>query len=211
MQHHKGLINSEFLPSTWGDMSLARIAVPVKAVKNRILFHSDSERIMGSVSLQPDMRNESTDLQLEENFLKQLKEKYCCKVKVRSSESLCRDQTSHLFPPVDKTQSLCRGSVPTCLTLSHEDLWLQARLECFDFRYRTSQDRELTYLTLIQPGTLYNIHFTFMLENTFSQSEQLHSRCSTKSNIYSRFSSYLGLYLLNAELSLFLKQQLYYI
>ncbi|KAL3969145.1 hypothetical protein ACER0C_029102 [Sarotherodon galilaeus] len=36
-----------------------------------------SERIMGSLSLQPDIQDESTDLQLEENFLEQLKEKYC--------------------------------------------------------------------------------------------------------------------------------------
>ncbi|XP_035761766.1 exocyst complex component 3-like [Neolamprologus brichardi] len=36
-----------------------------------------SERIMGSLSLQPDIQDESTDLQLEENFLKQVKEKYC--------------------------------------------------------------------------------------------------------------------------------------
>lgn len=69
--------------------------IPRKAVKNCVLFHSDSERIMGSVSLQPDM-GENTDLQLEENFLKQLKEKYCCRVKVRSGET-------HLCPPVDKT------------------------------------------------------------------------------------------------------------
>ena len=46
------------------------------------LFHPDSEKIMGSVSLQPDMKDESTDLQLEENFLKRLKDKYCCRVKV---------------------------------------------------------------------------------------------------------------------------------
>ncbi|XP_039459600.1 exocyst complex component 3-like protein 4 isoform X2 [Oreochromis aureus] len=36
-----------------------------------------SERIMGSLSLQPDIQDESTDLQLEENFLEQLREKYC--------------------------------------------------------------------------------------------------------------------------------------
>ncbi|XP_071353706.1 exocyst complex component 3-like protein 4 [Trachinotus anak] len=40
-----------------------------------------SQSIMGSLSLQPDMKDESTELQLEENFLKQLKEKYCSKVK----------------------------------------------------------------------------------------------------------------------------------
>ncbi|XP_040916222.1 exocyst complex component 3-like protein 4 isoform X2 [Toxotes jaculatrix] len=49
-----------------------------------------SERIMGSLSLQPDMKDESTDLQLEDNFLKQLKEKYCSKVKVDMNSSLDR-------------------------------------------------------------------------------------------------------------------------
>uniref|UniRef100_A0A3B4TIQ0 Si:dkey-45k15.1 n=1 Tax=Seriola dumerili TaxID=41447 RepID=A0A3B4TIQ0_SERDU len=36
-----------------------------------------SESIMGSQCLQPDMNDESTELQLEENFLKQLKDKFC--------------------------------------------------------------------------------------------------------------------------------------
>ncbi|XP_028995836.1 exocyst complex component 3-like protein 4 isoform X2 [Betta splendens] len=41
-----------------------------------------SERIMGSVSLQPDIKDENTELRLEENFLQQLKDKYCCRMKV---------------------------------------------------------------------------------------------------------------------------------
>ncbi|KAF3845376.1 hypothetical protein F7725_008539 [Dissostichus mawsoni] len=40
-----------------------------------------------SVSLQPEMEEESSDLQLEEDFLKKLKDKYCCKLKVRSTTS----------------------------------------------------------------------------------------------------------------------------
>ncbi|GLD47615.1 exocyst complex component 3-like protein 4 [Lates japonicus] len=55
---------------------------------NWIINIYKSERIMGSLSLQPDMNDESTDLQLEENFLKQLKEKYCCRVKVDMRSSL---------------------------------------------------------------------------------------------------------------------------
>lgn len=38
---------------------------------------------MGSPSLQLDMENESSELLLEEGFLKRLKDKYCCKMKVR--------------------------------------------------------------------------------------------------------------------------------
>jgi len=52
-------------------------------VVNDILFHPGSEMIMGSLSLQPDMMDESTDLLLEEDFLKHLKEKYCSRIKVR--------------------------------------------------------------------------------------------------------------------------------
>ncbi|XP_068574097.1 exocyst complex component 3-like protein 4 isoform X2 [Cebidichthys violaceus] len=40
-----------------------------------------SERIMGSLSLQPDMADESAGLQLEDGFLTQLKDKFCCGVK----------------------------------------------------------------------------------------------------------------------------------
>lgn len=40
---------------------------------------------MGSLSLQPDMKDESSDLQLEDGFLNQLKDKYCCKMKVSAT------------------------------------------------------------------------------------------------------------------------------
>uniref|UniRef100_A0A3Q3AZN8 Exocyst complex component 3-like 4 n=1 Tax=Kryptolebias marmoratus TaxID=37003 RepID=A0A3Q3AZN8_KRYMA len=46
-----------------------------------ILNKYKSEKIMRSLSLQPDMTEENADLQLEETFLQQLKEKFCCKVK----------------------------------------------------------------------------------------------------------------------------------
>uniref|UniRef100_A0A3P9KV99 Exocyst complex component 3-like 4 n=1 Tax=Oryzias latipes TaxID=8090 RepID=A0A3P9KV99_ORYLA len=51
------------------------------ALLDWILNKYKSERIMGSLSLQPDMNGESTDLQLESDFLKQLKDKYVCRVK----------------------------------------------------------------------------------------------------------------------------------
>lgn len=49
-----------------------------------------SEKIMGSLSLQPDMQAENSDLQLEEEFLKQLKDKYCRKLKEDMRSSLDR-------------------------------------------------------------------------------------------------------------------------
>lgn len=63
------------IPQCW------QIAATWNVVKC-IPFHLDSERIMGSPSLQPDMKDESADLQLEDDFLTQLKDKYCCRVKV---------------------------------------------------------------------------------------------------------------------------------
>lgn len=40
---------------------------------------------MRSLSLQPDMKGESTDLQLEDDLLQHLKDKYCCGVTVSSN------------------------------------------------------------------------------------------------------------------------------
>uniref|UniRef100_UPI0037E9288A exocyst complex component 3-like protein 4 isoform X2 n=1 Tax=Semicossyphus pulcher TaxID=241346 RepID=UPI0037E9288A len=51
------------------------------ALLDWIINRYKSEMIMGNLSLQPDMKDESADLQLEEDFLKRLKEKYCCRVK----------------------------------------------------------------------------------------------------------------------------------
>lgn len=37
---------------------------------------------MGSLTLQPEMKDESAELQLDDNFLSQLRDKYSCRVKV---------------------------------------------------------------------------------------------------------------------------------
>lgn len=42
---------------------------------------------MGNPSLQPDMQDESSELLLEEGFLNRLKDKYCCKLKVRPNDN----------------------------------------------------------------------------------------------------------------------------
>ncbi|MED6277044.1 hypothetical protein CHARACLAT_009111 [Characodon lateralis] len=60
------------------------------ALLDWILNRYKSEKIMGSFSLQPDMAEESADLQLEESFAKQLLEKYCSKVKEDMSAALDR-------------------------------------------------------------------------------------------------------------------------
>ncbi|CAJ1074580.1 exocyst complex component 3-like protein 4 isoform X1 [Xyrichtys novacula] len=60
------------------------------ALLDWIIHRYKSERIMGSPSLQPDMTDESTDLQLEDDFLKQLMEKYCSRVREDMKFSLGR-------------------------------------------------------------------------------------------------------------------------
>ncbi|KAM6968664.1 exocyst complex component 3-like protein 4 [Tautogolabrus adspersus] len=60
------------------------------ALLNWIINSYKSERIMGSPSLQPDMKDERADPQLEDDFLKQLKEKYCRRVKEDMRSSLDR-------------------------------------------------------------------------------------------------------------------------
>ncbi|XP_074548198.1 exocyst complex component 3-like protein 4 [Halichoeres trimaculatus] len=66
---------------------LKKLEVQVTEVKDLyalldwIINRYKSDRIMGSLSLQPDMEDESSDLHLEDDFLKQLKEKYCLRMK----------------------------------------------------------------------------------------------------------------------------------
>ncbi|XP_062253608.1 exocyst complex component 3-like protein 4 [Platichthys flesus] len=58
------------------------------ALLDWIINRYKSEKIMGSESLQPEIGDDSKVLQLEENFLEQLKEKYCSRVKVDMRSSL---------------------------------------------------------------------------------------------------------------------------
>ncbi|XP_054653562.1 exocyst complex component 3-like protein 4 [Dunckerocampus dactyliophorus] len=51
------------------------------ALLDWIVHRYHSERIMGSPALQPDMKDENPDLQLDEDFLLQLTEKFCTTVK----------------------------------------------------------------------------------------------------------------------------------
>ncbi|RVE66349.1 hypothetical protein OJAV_G00106350 [Oryzias javanicus] len=53
-----------------------------------ILNRYQSDRIMGSLTLQPDMTHESTDLQLEPDFLEQLKDKFVCRAKEEMKKTL---------------------------------------------------------------------------------------------------------------------------
>ncbi|XP_056915309.1 exocyst complex component 3-like protein 4 isoform X1 [Takifugu flavidus] len=60
------------------------------ALLDWIINQYQSERIMGSTSLQPDMNGESKELQLEDGLLEQLQDKYCCRVKEEMRSSLDR-------------------------------------------------------------------------------------------------------------------------
>lgn len=48
-----------------------------------VLLLLPSERVMGSMSLQPDMDGEGRELQLEDGLLETLKDKFSTRVKVR--------------------------------------------------------------------------------------------------------------------------------
>lgn len=56
-----------------------------KNVVSCVAFGLNSEGIMASASLQPDMEEESKELQLRDGLLEQLKLKYCCRMEVRRS------------------------------------------------------------------------------------------------------------------------------
>ncbi|KAM6961257.1 exocyst complex component 3-like protein 4 [Aplochiton taeniatus] len=60
------------------------------ALLDWILNGYESERIMGSPSLRPEMESESTTLCLEKGFLDKLKDKFCCKAKEDIRASLDR-------------------------------------------------------------------------------------------------------------------------
>ncbi|XP_056283283.1 exocyst complex component 3-like protein 4 isoform X2 [Pseudoliparis swirei] len=60
------------------------------ALLDWILNRYQSERIMGSESLQPDMMGESAALLLEDENLTQLRDKFCCRVKEDMRSSLDR-------------------------------------------------------------------------------------------------------------------------
>ncbi|XP_014892461.1 exocyst complex component 3-like protein 4 isoform X2 [Poecilia latipinna] len=92
------------------------------ALLDWILNKYKSEKIMGSFSLQPDMAEESADLQLQEGFLKQLLEKYCCKVKEDMSVLLDRViELEHETVWKDKTEPQREDNL--LLSLFPMDIW----------------------------------------------------------------------------------------
>ncbi|XP_007540129.1 exocyst complex component 3-like protein 4 isoform X2 [Poecilia formosa] len=92
------------------------------ALLDWILNKYKSEKIMGSFCLQPDMAEESADLQLQEGFLKQLLEKYCCKVKEDMSALLDRViELEHETVWKDKTEPQREDNL--LLSLFPMDIW----------------------------------------------------------------------------------------
>lgn len=75
---------------------------------------------MGSLSLQPDMKDESTDLQLEDDLLQHLKDKYCSRVKV-SSNWLQLLQITRSFLLKNCKIKLCEVTLEK-INLYHSDL-----------------------------------------------------------------------------------------
>ncbi|KAJ3613762.1 hypothetical protein NHX12_020008 [Muraenolepis orangiensis] len=69
----------------------------ILALLNWILNHYQSERIMGSPSLRPEMQSESTELVLDQDFLDQLKDQCCSQVqRVQGLVSSTRTVDVHL-------------------------------------------------------------------------------------------------------------------
>uniref|UniRef100_G3NLF7 Exocyst complex component 3 n=1 Tax=Gasterosteus aculeatus aculeatus TaxID=481459 RepID=G3NLF7_GASAC len=60
------------------------------ALLDWIINRYQSERIMGSPSLQPDMRDHTAQLKLEDDFLPRLRDKFCCAVKEDLKASFVR-------------------------------------------------------------------------------------------------------------------------
>ncbi|KAM3594865.1 uncharacterized protein V6R79_015139 [Siganus canaliculatus] len=60
------------------------------ALLDWILHRYQSERIMGSSSLRPEMTEESTELQLEDEHLERLRDKFCCRMREDMRASLDR-------------------------------------------------------------------------------------------------------------------------
>lgn len=84
----------------------------MKNAVNRVVFRLRSERIMGSTSLQPDMNHESKELRLEDGLLERLKDKYCCRVKVRRSSSSSQPGTKP-----------SEGSALDCVTAGQDEVF----------------------------------------------------------------------------------------
>ncbi|XP_041810453.1 exocyst complex component 3-like protein 4 [Chelmon rostratus] len=96
------------------------------ALLDWIINRYKSERIMGSPSLQPDMEDESTELQVEDDLLKQLKDKYCRRVKEDMRSSLDRiieleneDVWSDHKPP-EKEEDFLDSQI-------HMDIWTKVK------------------------------------------------------------------------------------
>ena len=80
-----------------------------------------SERIMGSLSLCPEMEAEDTALCLEEDFLEQLKRKYCRRVQVRGRigfPRVGRERSSHHY--ITRTLQNCPITFFYLLNIWHE-------------------------------------------------------------------------------------------
>ncbi|XP_054913285.1 exocyst complex component 3-like protein 4 isoform X2 [Poeciliopsis prolifica] len=100
------------------------------ALLDWILNKYKSEKIMGSFSLQPDMAEESAEMQLQEGFLKKLLEKYCCKVKEDLSSVL--DKVIKLeYDTVWRDKEEPRKEDDLFLSLFPMDIWtaVQGRVD----------------------------------------------------------------------------------
>lgn len=106
-----------------------------------------SESVMGNSSLQPNMENESSELQLDENFLQQLKDKHCNKLKVRTSWRP-KHHNNKLVPVFISSFSLSHWPACLCLLLQEDIKLSLGRIieleykECWKDREKPRRDDE---------------------------------------------------------------------
>ncbi|KAM8913456.1 exocyst complex component 3-like protein 4 isoform 2-T4 [Spinachia spinachia] len=104
------------------------------ALLDWIINRYQSERIMGSPSLQPDMRDHSAQLLLEDDFLPRLRDKFCCRVKEDLRASMGRIITMEYEDfwrdgkPPEKEDGLLSHTMPMDIWTKVEPLVLNCRL-----------------------------------------------------------------------------------
>uniref|UniRef100_A0A8C6SL30 Exocyst complex component 3-like 4 n=1 Tax=Neogobius melanostomus TaxID=47308 RepID=A0A8C6SL30_9GOBI len=99
----------------------------IHALLNWVLNRYKSESVMGHVSLQVDMREETVELELEPEFITQLKDKYCNKVKedMRAAlDNITKLEHSEFWRDRKEPEATEEGVL---LSDMHMDIWTQVK------------------------------------------------------------------------------------
>uniref|UniRef100_A0A8C7S5E4 Exocyst complex component Sec6 n=1 Tax=Oncorhynchus mykiss TaxID=8022 RepID=A0A8C7S5E4_ONCMY len=111
------------------------------ALLDWIINRYESEKIMGSPSLRPEMEAEKTGLSLEEGFLDQLKGKYC----MRAKEDM-------------------RASLDKILELENEDIWIKKQAPETDDEHFLNSDIHMDIWTNVKSNAVNSKRIDVNLE-----------------------------------------------